>query len=230
MEINVIASVYWVPSPLSFPIVSLALHSAPTALHFLLLMGGRAVCWFQVRLFPLGFHHRKIKRIIIHFLENNLNMTLLYLMAFCLWPRLGLCKEKQRVLLKKKSFLARKRSGFTLFMIRLCTSLATHLSGYSLLTKMLLIVLKCRGMLALRWSSVGQETSTLRVTCGLETALEWHLLFCLLSCLSLPLSPGSGHAVSRQGLLKESTQWFWNCVWPVDLADHWCHTSCRPFP
>lgn len=57
-------------------------------LRLLLLMDRRVVCWFQVWLVPLGFHHSFIfvvhrkKGNRIHFLENNLNMTLLYLMHF----------------------------------------------------------------------------------------------------------------------------------------------------
>lgn len=114
-------------------------------------------------------------------------------------------------------------------MIRLCTYLATHLSGYSLLTKMLLIVLKCRGMLALRWSSVGQETST---HAHMRAWNSFGVAFAILS-LILPLPP--------------FIPWFRSCcqqtgaserVYPVilklrlacDLADHWCHTSCRPSP
>lgn len=68
-----------------------------------------------------------------------MNMTIIFDGILLVTTFRSLCKEKQRVLLKKKkSFLARKRSGFTLFMITLCTYLATHLPGYSLLTKMLL--------------------------------------------------------------------------------------------
>lgn len=76
------------------------------------------------------------KGIVIHFLENNLNMTLLYLMPFYLWPRLGLFVKKSRECYQKSHSRHRKRGGCTLFMIRLCTYLVMNTN--SLPTKMLL--------------------------------------------------------------------------------------------
>ena len=76
------------------------------------------------------------KGIVIHFLENNLNMTLLYLMPFYLWPCLGTFVKKSRECYQKNHSRHRKRGGFTLFMFRLCTYLVININ--SLPAKMLL--------------------------------------------------------------------------------------------